>query len=247
MSQDWVRIETYDHILKITFNRPEKKNALAPDMYEAVSEALTQADADDNIRLVYLTGTQDSFTAGNDLTTFIDNPNSDAALRFIKAISVTETPIVAAVNGLAVGVGVTMLLHCDLVYAVESAKFNFAFIDLGIVPEAASSLLVPAMVGHRRAAELLMLGEKFDANTAQEIGLVNKVLSADELEDVAWGNAEKLATKPPTALRQTKMLLKRGQAEAVAETIDYELGIFAERIASEETRAIMQAILERRK
>jgi enoyl-CoA hydratase/carnithine racemase len=246
MSQDWVRIETYDHILKITFNRPEKKNALAPDMYEAVSEALTQADADDNIRLVYLTGTQDSFTAGNDLTTFIDNPNSDAALRFIKAISVTETPIVAAVNGLAVGVGVTMLLHCDLVYAVESAKFNFAFIDLGIVPEAASSLLVPAMVGHRRAAELLMLGEKFDANTAQEIGLVNKVLSADELEDVAWAML-KTRHKTTHSFAPNKNAPQAWASEAVAETIDYELGIFAERIASEETRAIMQAILERRK
>jgi enoyl-CoA hydratase/carnithine racemase len=170
---------------------------------------------------------------------------SDAPARFIKQISITETPIVAAVNGLAVGVGVTMLLHCDLVYAASNAIFNFAFIDLGVVPEAASSYLLPRLVGQRRAAELLMLGDRFDAAMAQELGIVNKVLLADELEDFAWQQAQRLASKPPQALRQTKMLLKKGTATAVAETIAAELVIFGERLNSQEAQDIMQAFMQR--
>ena len=242
-----ILVERHDSILRVQFNRPRKKNALKANMYDAAREALENADADDSIHVVYITGSEDSFTAGNDLNSFLQTPGSNAAARFITQISKTKTPIVAAVNGLAVGVGVTMLLHCDLVYAVEHARFNFAFIDLGVVPEAAASYLLPRMVGQRRAAELLMLGERFNAQTAQSIGLVNQVMPSEQLESFAWQKAQQLANKPPEALRQTKMLLKRGPAEAVAETIPVEMEIFAERMQSAEARAIMQGFMQRKR
>ena len=242
-----VLIEQRDNILRIQFNRPKKKNALIPAMYEAVIEALISADNDPSIHVVYITGSGDSFSAGNDLNAFLNNPADDTAARFIKQISVTETPMVAAVNGMAVGVGVTMLLHCDLVYSAESARYNFAFIDLGAVPEAASSYLMPRMVGQRRAAELLMLGEKFDADTAVDVGIANQSVPDEELEGLAWRNTQRLAAKPPEALRQTKLLMKRGAADAVADTIPAENQLFFERIQSEETRAIFASILSRRK
>jgi enoyl-CoA hydratase/carnithine racemase len=240
-----VLISRDNNIIRIQLNRPYKKNALTPDMYNALREEIEKADMDTSVHVIYITGSEDSFTSGNDLNTFMLDPTSDAAARFIMSIAQAQTPIVAAVNGLAVGVGVTMLLHCDLVYAVDSAVFNFAFIDLGVVPEAASSYLLPQMIGQRRAAELLMLGDRFTAEAACEYGIVNQVVSADELESIAWSKAQQLASKPPQALRQTKMLLKRGNAKAVEETIAFELEIFAERMQSDEVRDIMQAFLER--
>lgn len=240
-----VLISRDNNIIRIQLNRPQKKNALTPDMYNAIREEIENADTDTTVHVIYITGSEDSFSAGNDLNTFLVDPTSDAAARFITAISKAQTPIVAAVNGLAVGVGVTMLLHCDLVYAVDSAVFNFAFIDLGVVPEAASSYLLPQMVGQRRAAELLMLGDRFTAQTAHDVGIVNQVVSTDELESLAWSKAQQLASKPPQALRQTKMLVKRGNAKAVEDTIAFELGIFAERMQSDEARQIMQDFLER--
>lgn len=241
-----ISISRDNHIVHIQFTRPQKKNALNPEMYNAAREAIESANTDTSVHVIYITGSEDSFSAGNDLNNFLTDPTSDVAAKFIMTIAQAQTPIVAAVNGLAVGVGVTMLLHCDLVYAVDSATFNFAFIDLGVVPEAASSYLLPQMVGQRRAAELLMLGERFDAHKAQEFGIVNQVLSADELETYARSKAEQLAAKPPQALRQTKMLLKRGNAQAIDETITYELGIFAERLQSEEVMQIMQAFMQRK-
>lgn len=249
LDETQVIIEQIDSILRIQFNRPKKKNALSFAMYNAVTAALQQADNDPTIRVVYLTGCGGSFTAGNDLGDFLSGPQPGdgpwPATQFIKQISITETPIVAAVDGIAVGVGVTMLLHCDLVYASERSRFNFAFVDLGVVPEAASSYLLPRMVGQRRAAELLMLGEKFSAETAHEFGIANAVVSAETLQDFAWGKAVKLSKKPPQALHQTKQLLKRGAAIAVAETLEVEGAIFHERIQSAETRAIMMKILSR--
>lgn len=241
-----VLIEQRDAILRIQFNRPEKKNALVPEMYHAVREALEKADTDERIRVVFLTGSGDSYSAGNDLKTFIEDPTSDAAARFIKQISITETPIVAAVNGMAIGVGVTMLLHCDLVYAVPQAIFNFAFIDLGVVPEAGSSYLLPQLVGQRRAAELMLLGEKFGAETAQSIGLLNEIVDAESLEAYAWEKVEGLASKPPNALRLTKQLLKRGNQVVLAETIDHELGLFAQTLQSDEVREIMMNFMARK-
>ena len=235
-----------NHILRIQLNRPRKKNALTPDMYDALREAIERANDDSSIRVITLTGSGDSFCAGNDLNTFLANPGSDAAARFIKTIAGAQTPIVAAVNGVAVGVGVTMLLHCDLVYASEDAKFNFAFIDLGLLPEAASSYLLPRMLGYSGAAELLMLGEAFSAQKAQECGIVNQVVAAEALDDLAQSKAAQLAAKPPEALRQTKMLLRRGSAKAVEETMELELEMIGERLVSDEARAIMQAFFARR-
>ena len=236
-----------NHILRIQFTRPQKKNALTPAMYDHLREAIERADADTDIRVITLTGSGDSFCAGNDLTSFLNEPGSDSAARFIGAIAAAQAPIVAAVNGVAVGVGVTMLLHCDLVYAAAEAKFNFAFIDLGLLPEAGSTYLLPRMLGYGRAAELLMLGQPFSAETAQDCGIVNAVVAADELEALALSKAEQLAAKPPEALRQTKMLLRRGSARAVEETMALELSMIGERLVSDEVRGIMQAFFERRK
>ena len=235
-----------NHILHIQLTRPAKKNALTPAMYDELREAIERANGDTNIRVITLTGSGDSFCAGNDLNSFLEDPGSDSAARFIRAIAAAEAPIVAAVNGVAVGVGVTMLLHCDLVYAAAEAKFNFAFIDLGLLPEAGSSYLLPRMLGYGRAAELLMLGEAFSAETARDCGIVNAVVKADELEALALSKAQQLAAKPPQALRQTKMLLRRGSEQALRETMELELGMIGERLVSDEVRGIMQAFLERR-
>lgn len=242
-----ILIERHDTILRVQFNRPKKKNALIAEMYNAAREALETADADPMIHVVYLTGSADSFSAGNDLNAFLNDPSDDAAARFILQISQTKTPIVAAVNGMAIGVGVTMLLHCDLVYAVDTARFNFAFIDLGIVPEAGSSYLLPRLMGQRRAAELLLLGEWFDAATAVEVGVVNRCVPLAQLENLAWGNAQRLASKPPRALHLTKMLMKRGTEQAVAETIPVEFQALVEQLGSAEVQTIMQAILKKKR
>ena len=247
VSEPTILIERQGAILRVQFNRPKKKNALTAEMYHAVREALESADADPSIHVVYLTGSADSFSAGNDLNAFLDNPSGDAAVRFITQISQTKTPLVAAVNGMAIGVGVTMLLHCDLVYAADNAKFNFAFIDLGVVPEAASSYLLPRLMGQRRAAELLLLGERFDAKTAVDVGIVNRCVPLAELETLAWGNAQRLASKPPRALHKTKQLMKRSMAQTVAETIPVEFQAFYEQISSAEAQDIMQAILKRKR
>ena len=236
-----------NHILRIQLNRPEKKNALTPAMYDSLREAIERANADNSIHVITLTGSGDSFCAGNDLNTFLADPGSDAAARFIMAIAGAQTPIVAAVNGVAVGVGVTMLLHCDLVYAAEDAKFNFAFIDLGLLPEAASTYLLPRMLGYGRAADLLLLGEAFSAGKARECGIVNEVVAANQLDALAQSKAAQLASKPPEALRQTKMLLRRGSAKAVEETMALELSMIGERLVSDEARGIMQAFFARRK
>lgn len=245
---DHILVEQKDAILRIQFNRPDKKNALTFDMYDRVTAALQQADNDPVIKVVYLTGTDTCFTAGNDLDDFLNRPDTDdlgAAGKFIKQISITETPIIAAVPGVAVGVGATMLLHCDFVYASTQAMIMFAFIDLGVVPEAASSYLLPLTVGPRRAAELFMLNERVGGQAAYEMGLVNGVMAPGELQEMAWAKAQVLAKKPAAALRDTKMLLKRGHAAIVADQMAYEGEIFDERVRSDETRAILQAFLSK--
>ena len=236
-----ILITREDHILRIQLNRPQKKNALTPAMYDTLRQAIESADNENDIRVIYITGSGDSFTAGNDLNSFLQEPGSVAPAHFIKAIASAQTPIVAAVNGVAVGVGVTLLLHCDLIYAADSATLRLPFIDLGLVPEAASTYLLPRMAGYGRAAELLLLGEAFSAEKAWECGIVNAVVVAAKLDELAWSKAQQLAAKPPQALRQTKILLKRGTQKAVQETIDTELEIIAERLVSDEVRGIMEA------
>jgi len=242
--------ETKDRILRIRINRPHKKNALTRAMYAAMADAITRADGDSGIRVVFLHGTQDCFTAGNDLKDFQafrqDGDNKDVA-KFLTAISRAQKPIVAAVGGVAVGVGTTMLLHCDLVYAGESAKFHLPFGSLGLCPEAASSLLLPRLIGHQRASELLLLGKPFSAAKALEIGLINAVYPDSEYIDKALAQAEDLAIQPPASLRITKALLKRSSLQAITETMTAERKQFSERLNSGECDEALTAFFERRK
>jgi len=237
-------------VMTIRINRPQKKNALTVAMYGAMAESLQTAESDKSIRVVLLTGAEGVFSAGNDILDFMQNPPFDVnspVATFLITIVGAQKPIVAAVNGVAIGVGTTMLLHCDLVYAGENARFHLPFVNLALVPEAGSSYLLPRMAGHQRAAEMLMLGDPFDAQTAREFGFVNAVLADDEVEAKAMAVARELAAKPPAALRLTKALLKRSTAEAVQETIYHELGQFRQLLQSPEAVEAFTAFMERRK
>ncbi len=242
--------ERQEHILRIKINRPQKKNALTIAMYAAMADAIIQADEDGDIRVVFLQGTADCFTAGNDLQDFIDyRPDGEFrhANPFLDAIRRAKKPIVAAVGGVAVGIGTTMLLHFDLVYAGESAQFQLPFVNLGLCPEAASSFLLPRLIGHPHASELLLLGELFSAAKAREIGLVNAVYPDSELIDKAYIQAQKLAHQPPASVQLTKALLKRPTAEDVADTMADEMKLFYERLGSAECAEALSAFFENRK
>lgn len=238
-----------DRILTIRLNRPEKKNALTFAMYTAMNEALVKADSDPGVRVVLITGTPGCFTAGNDLADFAaaTTAQPSPALRYLETLGAAGKPVVAAVGGVAIGIGTTMLLHCDLVYAAESARFQLPFVNLGLCPEAASSVILPALVGTHRAAELLLFGESFDAQAARELGIVNQVVADAELLPVATAKAQQLSQKPPAALRTTKMLLKSGQAEAVKQAMSREGKQFARLLQGAEAKEAMAAFMERRK
>lgn len=235
-------------VLTLTISRPEKKNALTVAMYAALADAISNADNNRDILVILITGSEDSFTAGNDLKDFLDNPPVDPSspvFRFMHTIAGAKKPVVAAVNGLAIGIGTTMLLHCDLVYAVDTARFQLPFVNLGLVPELGSSLVLPALAGRTRAAELLMLGDPFDTATAKEIGLINAVCSAEDLLGTVRGAAEKLAAKPPAALRKTKALLNMNM-EDIRARIDQEAKVFGEQLNSAEVKEAIAAFFEKR-
>ena len=242
--------ESREHILRIKINRPEKKNAITRTMYAAMADAIARADDDSGIRAIFLHGTEDCFTAGNDLKDFQafrqDGNNKDVS-DFLSTISHAKKPIVAAVGGVAVGVGTTMLLHCDLVYAGEGAKFIMPFVALGLCPEAASSFLLPKLMGHQRASELLLLGEPFSAAKACEIGLVNAVYPDSEYIDKAFTQAQKLVQQPPASVRITKALLKKSISKYIADTMAEERKYFFERLTSGECDEALNAFFERRK
>jgi enoyl-CoA hydratase/carnithine racemase len=242
--------ETKDGVARIEIDRPDKKNALTAAMYQAMADAIRAAEADARVRVLLIHGKSDLFTAGNDLQDFLDNPPRDdnrPVFQFLYGISQAQKPIVAAVAGAAVGIGTTMLLHCDLVYAAPNARLQLPFVNLGLVPEAGSSLLLPALAGYQRAAELLLLGEPFSAHKGKEIGLVTEVVPEDQLFDTAMAQAKKLAGKPAASLRLTKRLMKQGQQAAVAQQIKLESGHFGERLASPEAKEAFSAFLEKRK
>ncbi|MBT4738834.1 MAG: enoyl-CoA hydratase [Rhodospirillaceae bacterium] len=235
-------------VLTLTISRPEKKNALTAAMYAALADAISDADSNKDVRVILITGSEDSFTAGNDLKDFLDNPPVDPSspvFQFMHAIAGAKKPVVAAVNGLAIGIGTTMLLHCDLVYAVDTARFQLPFVNLGLVPELGSSLVLPALAGRARAAELLMFGDPFNAATANEIGLINAVCSAADLLSTAQKAAEKLAAKPPAALRKTKALLNMS-VEDIRARIDQEAKVFGEQLNSAEVKEAIAAFFEKR-
>jgi enoyl-CoA hydratase/carnithine racemase len=242
--------ESREHILHIKINRPQKKNALTIAMYATLADAISRADEDGDIRVIFLQGTADCFTAGNDLQDFQDyRPDGEvrSANPFLVAIRRAKKPMVAAVGGIAVGVGTTMLLHFDLVYAGESAQFRLPFVNLGLCPEAASSFLLPRLIGHQRASELLLLGEPFSAAKAREIGLVNAVYPDSEFLDKAFARAQMLAQQPPASVQLTKALLKRPVSGDIADTMAEEMKHFTERLGSAECAEALSAFFERRK
>ncbi|MCW0235346.1 MAG: enoyl-CoA hydratase [Ferrovibrio sp.] len=237
-----------DGILTITFNRPEKKNALTSAMYAMLADALEAAESDAAVRVILFVGNGGAFTAGNDLQDFLNNPpqgDNTPVFRFLRAISTASKPLVAAVTGAAVGVGTTMLLHCDLVYVGAGAKLSLPFVNLALVPEAASSLLLPAMIGHHRAAELLLLGEPFDADTAKAYGIANAIFPDARVVPEAMLIAQKLAAKPPTAMKLTKQLLKHTKGD-VAGQMALEGEHFRSQLKSAEAREAMTAFFEKR-
>ena len=237
-------------VLTLTFNRVERKNSINVAMYDALATAFEQAPQDADIRAIVLQGHETVFSAGNDLDDFLRNKPGGAdspVFRFLRGIATCPKPVLAAVCGPAVGVGTTMLLHCDLVYAGDNAAFSMPFVNLGLCPEAGSSLLVPRMFGYHRAAEALLLGEPFFAEAALEVGLVNRVVPPSECNALALAQARKLAAKPLSSLITTKQLMKGGQQEAVLHQMGEEGAHFARMLAEPAAREAMSAFMEKRK
>lgn len=244
-----ILVSTENGAREIAMARPSRKNALTSAMYEALIAALEDAARDPSARAVLIRGEGGNFTSGNDLQDFVQNPpmrEDSPVLRFLATLAAFEKPVVAAVCGHAVGIGATMLLHCDLVYAAHDAKLQLPFVNLALVPEAASSFLLPRLVGHARATELLFFGESFDAKTAKELGVVNQVVPAEELFSFARAKVGALVQKPADALAATKRLLKAPLAEETRARMRAESAVFAERLASAEFREAAAAFFEKR-
>ncbi len=236
-------------VLRIGFDRPERRNAITLAMYAEVADALTDAAADPAIKVVLLHGRPEVFTAGNDLGDFLDNPPSgqdSPTYRFLSTLSTFPKPLLAAVTGHAIGIGTTMLMHCDLVCAADDARFSLPFVNLGICPEAASSVLLPALAGYARAAELLLFGEPFDARKAESVGLVNHVLPAGEVLEFAAGRARMLAQRPLSSLLETKRLMRAPLAAQVARAIDDESATFMRMLKEPAAREAMAAFMQKR-
>ena len=235
-------------VAELRLARPDKRNAITRAMYGAMADALAAAEADAAVGVHLITAEGASFTAGNDLLDFLSAASLDPdtpVMRFLAALSTAAKPIVAAVQGNAIGIGTTMLLHCDLVVAADGATLRMPFVDLALVPEAASSLLVPRLVGHQRAAELLLLAEPLPAATALAWGLVNRVVPLAELDATARELAHRLAAKAPTALRLTKALMK-DDTPGVAARLRQEGAHFADLLASPELKESVAAFYEKR-
>ncbi|MFM7533589.1 MAG: enoyl-CoA hydratase [Rubrivivax sp.] len=249
-----IRTATLEGVLTVEIARPEKKNAFTREMYVAMAEALNGAGADATVRAVLICGQPGIFTSGNDIEDFLSRPpgqGSDAqdspVFRFLNALTNCGKPVVAAVTGPAIGVGATMLLHCDFVYVSDEARLAMPFVSLGLVPEFASSLLMPQLMGQRRAAEKLLLGEPFTAQEAVECGLANAVLPPAEVLPHARRIAQRFNALPPGAVREAKKLMRDHQRAAVMEAIRTEGAVFSARLRSPEVREALQAFLEKRK
>jgi len=245
-----ILIHTENGISTLTFNRVDKKNSITQAMYAALADGMEAAAANPEVRVVVFQGHETVFSAGNDLADFLNNPpaGDDAPVfRFLRAIASFPKPVVAAVCGPAVGIGTTMLFHCDLVYAGDNAAFSLPFVNLGLCPEAASSLLVPQMLGYHRAAEALLLGEPFMAEAALEVGLVNRVVPPSEAHALAQSVAAKLAAKPASSLAVTKRLMKQGQASAVAQQMRVEGQEFGRMLQEPAAKEAFSAFLGKRK
>ena len=245
-----ILIDTSAHVMTITINRLEKKNSFTGDMYAAMADALEAAQADDAVRAVVFQGHETIFSAGNDIGDFLKAPPTTQdvpVFRFMRAISTFAKPVVAAVCGPAVGIGTTMLFHCDLVYAGDNAQFSMPFVNLGLCPEAGSSLLAPQLMGYGRAAEALLLGDPFLAEAALEMGLISRIVPPAEAAALAQRQAQRLAAKPMTALIETKRLMKKGQASLVAERIVDEGTVFGRMLSEPAAVEAFSAFLQKRK
>ena len=237
-------------IFTIEFNRPEKKNAITAAMYQAMADAIKDAEADAEVRVILFCGKPEIFTAGNDLEDFMKNPpgdNDSPVYQFMATLSSAVKPVVAAVSGAAVGIGTTMLLHCDLVYAADNAKFSMPFSQLGLCPEFSSSLLLPQRAGYHHAAEKLLLGEAFLAEEARDMGLVNKILPLAELLPFAQAQAAKLAALPASSLRTTKRLMKGSQSAEITAKMVEEAKYFGEMLKAPEAKEAFMAFFQKRK
>ncbi|WP_051687030.1 enoyl-CoA hydratase [Microbulbifer sp. HZ11] len=238
-----------DRVLEITINRPERKNALTQAMYAAMAQLLNVAASDPQVRVVILTGAGGAFTSGNDLADFLGGSASSEdspVFQFMMALYQFPKPVIAAVSGVAVGIGTTLLLHCDLSIAEDDAVFQMPFVNLGLCPEYASSLILPRIMGHAKAAELLLLGNKFDAQTAADVNICNEVVYSGEALERARKHAADLATKAPEAVRLSKKLLRQGTYEAGLTAIREEAGHFQKRLQSDEFREAATAFMEKR-
>ena len=245
-----IKSEVANRVARVELARPEKKNSLTQDMYAGLADALAGAQADPQVRAVLLHGTPDCFCAGNDVADFLSRPplqTGSPSVRFFDAMLALDKPLVAAVGGPAIGIGTTMLLHCDLVYAASNARFQLPFVPLGIVPEFGSTYLLPLIAGYKRAAELMLLGQPFDAKKAHEAGIVTVVVPPENLFEEAKKAAAALAALPPASMRLTKQMLKKRHGAQVREAIAEETRTFAERLNSPEAKEAMSAFLEKRK
>ena len=237
-------------VMTVTLNRLARKNSITSDMYAALGDAIAGAQEDASVRVVVLQGHETVFSAGNDIGDFLDKPpagKDSPVFRFLRGIAGFRKPLVAAVCGPAVGIGTTMLFHCDLVYAGDNAAFSLPFVNLGLCPEAASSLLVPQMFGYHRAAEALLLGEPFMAEAALEVGLVNRVLPPTEVNAYAQAQARKLAAKPLSSLVETKRLMKGGLEAQVLQRMDEEGRSFGQMLVAPAAKEAFTAFMEKRK
>lgn len=249
-----ILVHTEAGVRTVKLNRVDKKNSITQAMYGAMAAALTSAAADDAVRVVVLQGDATVFSAGNDIGDFLSRqgagdglPQQSPVFQFLHALADFPKPLIAAVAGPAVGIGTTMLLHCDLVYAGDNAAFSVPFVNLGLCPEAASSLLLPRLMGYQRAAEALLLGEPFMAEAALEVGLVNRVVPPTEVNGVAQAQAAKLAAKPLSALVETKRLMKGGQRDAIKAQMAEEGQSFGRMLAQPAAREAFTAFMEKRK
>ena len=245
-----ILIDTSAGVMTITLNRVDKKNSITSAMYAAMADALMQAESDAAVRALVFQGHETIFSAGNDIGDFLNAPIStqdSPVFRFLRGISTFPKPVLAAVCGPAVGIGTTMLFHCDLVYAGDNAAFSMPFVNLGLCPEAASSYLAPQLMGYGRAAEALLLGEPFMAEAALEMGLISRIVPPSEAAALAQRQAQKLAAKPLTSLIETKRLMKKAQAGVVAERMVEEGASFGRLLREPAAREAFTAFMEKRK
>lgn len=246
----YIEVSRSDRILTLRLNRADKKNALDHAMYQSLADAISGADGDNGVRAIIITAAGDAYCSGNDLNDFLKSPPTDDSspvIQFIKAIINVEKPIIAAVNGLAIGIGTTMLLHFDLVYASDNARFQLPFVNIGISPEAGSTYLLPALMGRQKAAELLLLGGMFDAHQALQLGIVNAVCAPDALQATAMEAATRIAAQPPNAVVTTKRLLKAAVKEQILNAYSRENEQFMSMLHGPEAKEALQAFMEKRK